>query len=72
VATTTFNGGQIIPEDTLQFLLPGAHNILQLAKQNGTAIMFLNPSLQGKIKLIYFSIISNNTSSFPSYPTSRT
>ena len=41
--TTTFNGGTIIPSNTLQHLPPGVRDILQIVSKNNAAIYARKP-----------------------------
>jgi hypothetical protein len=45
--TTAFNGGTIIPSDTLQYLPPGIRDILHIITKNNAAIYVRKPLHSG-------------------------
>jgi hypothetical protein len=65
--TTTFNGGTIIPPDTLQYLPPGVEDILQIVIKNDAAIYLHEPLQSGQDQI---NILQRNLCQHPTNPIS--
>jgi hypothetical protein len=65
--TTTFNGHTIIPPDSLKYIPPGAHNILQLVRHDDASIYVREPHQSGQDRIC---ILLRNLRQHPTNPIS--
>jgi hypothetical protein len=65
--TTTFNGHTIIPLDSLNYIPPGARDILQLVRRNDAAIYVREPLPSGQDRIC---ILLQNLRQHPTNPIS--
>jgi hypothetical protein len=64
---TTFNGGTIIPPNTLQYLPPGVQDIIQIVMKNDAAIYVHEPLQSGQDQ---FNILQHSLCQHPTNPVS--